>query len=67
MSVSEKQKQFARMWDKENMRTVSCRMRTEEAEDFRKYCESKNSTPGAELKKYVFDCIEHYYKKMQEK
>ncbi len=35
MPVSEKQKQYARKWDKDNMRTIATRVRTEDAEDFK--------------------------------
>lgn len=60
MPVSERQKQCTRAWDKENMRTLSCRMRTNEAELFKEYCASHDTTPGNVLKKYVFECIRQY-------
>lgn len=58
--VSEKQKSYARKWDKENMRSVSCRMRTEDAELFKEYCAAHNTTPGAILKEYVWKLLEEY-------
>lgn len=64
--VSEKQKQYARKWDKENMRSVSCRLRTEETEDFKKWCELKQTTPGAVLKNYVKQCLDEYYNYLEE-
>lgn len=41
MPVSEKQKGYSRKWDKDNMRTLATRVRTDVAEDFKKYCEEK--------------------------
>ena len=35
MPVSEKQKGYARKWDKDNMRTLGTRVRTQDAEDFK--------------------------------
>lgn len=60
MPVSEKQKQYARAWDKENMRTLSCRVRTIDAEAFKEYCAAHDTNPAAVLKKCVFDCLEKY-------
>lgn len=58
--VSEKQKQYARKWDKENMRSVSCRLRTEDAELFKEYCASRNTSPAAVLKTYIMGLLEKY-------
>lgn len=62
MPVRESQKRSNRKWDSENMRSLSCRVRTYEAEDFKAYCDSLNTTPGNLLKKYVMDCIAEYYR-----
>lgn len=43
-------------WDKENMRTVSCRLRKEEAEKFRKFAELKGTSPHKLLADYVLRC-----------
>ena len=45
-------------WDKENMRTVSCRLRKEEAERFKKYAEYLGKTPHTLLTEYVKRCLE---------
>ena len=45
-------------WDKANMRTVSCRLRKEEAEMFRAYAEHMGTTPHTLLAEYVHKCIE---------
>ena len=66
MPVSEKQKQFARAWDKENMRTVACRLRTDDAEAFKKYCTENGTNPAAVIKKYIMDCLEEYYREQEE-
>lgn len=60
MAVSERQKQLAQAWDRENMRTLSCRVRTDEAEVFKQYCAAHDTTPGNLLKKYVGKCIYEY-------
>ncbi len=36
MPVSEKQKQYARKWDKDNMRTLGTRVRTVDAENYKR-------------------------------
>ena len=53
MAVSEKQKKWAREWDKDNMRTLSCRLRTYEADNFKAVCAMNNTTPAAVLKAAV--------------
>ncbi len=58
--LSEKAKQSIRAWDRENMRTLSCRVRTEEAEVFKQYCTEHGTTAGELLKKYVGKCIYEY-------
>ncbi len=58
--LSEKSKQSIRAWDRENMRTISCRVRTDEAEVFKQYCAAHETTAGELLKKYVGKCIYEY-------
>ena len=41
MPVSEKQKGYARKWDKENMHTISTRVRMEEFKDYKAWCEMR--------------------------
>lgn len=60
MSLSEKSKQSIRAWDRENMRTLSCRVRTDEAEVFKQYCLAHETTAVEVLKKYVAKCIYEY-------
>ncbi len=42
------------------MRTLSCRVRTEQAEVFKQYCTAHGTTAGELLKKYVGKCIYEY-------
>ena len=50
---------MSKEWDKENMKTLACRVRKEEAEAFRKYAESKgmsaHSLIAAFVRSTVFD------------
>lgn len=60
MQSSERARQSRLAWDRENMRTLSCRVRTEEAEIFKQYCAAHETTAGELLKKYVGKCIYEY-------
>ena len=59
--VSEKKKLSNRKWDKDNMRSVSCRLRTEEAEQFKEYCAENDTTPAHFLKEYILKTLAEYY------
>lgn len=65
MPLSEKSKQCIRAWDRENMRTLSCRVRKDEAEVFKQYCADHGTTAGELLKKYVGKCIYEYGEELQ--
>lgn len=60
MAVSEKKKLSNRAWDKENMHTFSCRMRKHDADIFLDYCNDNNTTPAAEIKRFIFQTIKDY-------
>lgn len=47
-------------WDKENMSSLSCRVRSYEASLFKEYCEANGTTPYKVLKNCVLDCINEY-------
>lgn len=66
MAVSEKQKKFAREWDRANILTVSCRLRKNDAEAFKAYCASKNTNPAAMLKEFIMGKLEEYYKELED-
>ena len=59
--ISEKKKLSNRKWDKDNMRSVSCRMRTEDAEHFKEYCKENGTTPAHFLKEYILKTLADYY------
>lgn len=65
--VSEKHRAANLKWDLENMRTVSCRLRREEAEYFKQYCAENKTTPGAYLKNHIHDVLQKYYEEQQKK
>ena len=65
MPVSEKQKQYARKWDKDNMRTISTRIRTEDAEDFKAWCAMRGVSTTSEIKRFVMAELEKYYKVLE--
>lgn len=65
--LSEKKKLSNRKWDKENMKTVSCRLRTEDADLFKKYCDDNNITPAQYLKRHIQEIIDKYYETSDKK
>ncbi len=44
-------------WDKENMATLGCKVKKEEAEKFKAYAYEHGKTPNTVLKEYVKECI----------
>ena len=58
MSVSEAQKKANRQWDKENMITLGCKVKREQAEKFKKYAADNGKTANAQLKDFVLEKIE---------
>lgn len=46
-------------WDKENMRTVSCRLRKEDAVAFKNLCASKGTTVHAALSRYIRTALQN--------
>ena len=60
MAVSEKQRQLALEWDRKNMKSLSCRVRKNDAEIFNEYCFAHNTTPGKLIKEFVLDCVKKY-------
>lgn len=59
--ITESHKNGNRKWDSENMRSVSARLRIEDALEFKRYCEKKGSNPAAVLKEYIFKCLREMY------
>lgn len=61
MPVSEKQKMHSKKWDKENMKVVSCKLRKEKVDLFRKYCNDRGTTPSA----VIHACVDEYIAKCE--
>ncbi len=60
MPVSDKQKGYARKWDKDNMRTLGTRVRTQDAEDFKAWCAMRGVSTTSEIKRFVMSELEKY-------
>ena len=58
MPVSEKKKVSNARWDRENMTTLGCRVKKDEAALFKAYCAREGKTSNTVLKEYVMSCIE---------
>ena len=54
--VSEKKKISNKKWDKENMITLSCKVRKELAENLRKYADSQGLTIGVYARRAMEYC-----------
>ena len=48
---------MSREWDKENMKTLACRVRKEEAEEFRAYAQNLSTSAHALLADYVHSVV----------
>ncbi len=64
--VSEKQKQYAQKWDKDNMRTIATRVRKEDAKDFKTWCTMRGVSTTSEIKRFVMSKLEQYYAVMEQ-
>lgn len=58
MPVSEKKKASNAKWDKENMTTLGCRVKKEDAIAFKQYCGRQGKTSNTMLKEFVGQCID---------
>ena len=59
---SDAQKKSRNKWDKDNMATLGCKVKKEQAERFKQYAENKGTTGNALLKQYVLECIKDVIK-----
>lgn len=57
MSPSDAQKKAAAKYHKENIASLACRVRKDQAEKFKAYCEAQGKTSNAVLKEFVLGCI----------
>ena len=53
MPTSEARKKANRKWDAENMATIACRLKKEQAEKFKQLAESRRTTANQMIKEYV--------------
>ncbi len=58
MTVSRSKRAANNKWDKENMKIVACKLKTEDAEAFKQYANDNGTTPNALLRGYVFKCLD---------
>ena len=57
MSIPESRKRANTKWDKENMATLGCRVKKEQAAAFKEYAAAQGKTANTVLKEYVEECI----------
>ena len=57
MAISEAQKKAAAKYHKENISSLACRVKKEQADKFKAYCKSIGKTSNAVLREYVLSCI----------
>lgn len=57
MPVSRAKRASNNKWDKENMKIVACKIKKEDAENFKQFAENNNTTPNALLRSYIYKCI----------
>ena len=57
MSPSNAQKKAAAKYQKENIASLACRVKKEQAEKFKAYCAEHGKTSNAVLREYVLSCI----------
>ena len=58
MPKNEKQYGYSRKWDKDNIRTLATRVRTDVADNFKKYCEEKGTSCTSEVKRLIEAALE---------
>lgn len=58
MATSEAQKKAAARYHKENIASLACRVKKDQAERFKAYCDESGKTVNSVLREYVFSCID---------
>lgn len=58
MAIPESRKRANNKWDKKNMTTLGCKVKREQAAQFKAYCEEQGKTSNTVLKDFVLDCID---------
>lgn len=57
MSPTEAQKRASAKYQRENISSLACRVKKEQAEKFKEYCIGQGKTSNAVLRDYVLECI----------
>ena len=57
MAPSEAQKKASAKYHKENIASLACRVKKEQAEKFKTYCLERGKTSNAVLREFVLKCI----------
>lgn len=57
MAPSDAQKKASAKYQKENIASLACRVKKEQADKFKAYCAEQGKTSNAVLREYVLDCI----------
>lgn len=60
MAPTEAQKRASAKYQRENIASLACRVKKEQAEKFKAYCAAIGKTSNAVLRSYVLDCIEQH-------
>jgi hypothetical protein len=58
MATSEAQKKAAAKYHKENISSLACRVKKDQADKFKAYCMSIGKTSNSVLREYVLSCID---------
>lgn len=58
MAPSEAQKKASAKYQRENIASLACRVRKDQAEKFKSYCKIQGKTSNAVLREYVLKCID---------
>ena len=58
MAPSDAQKRATKKYQKENIASLACRVKKEQAEKFKAYCEAQGKTSNAVLREFVMLCID---------
>jgi len=59
MAVSDAQKRASAKYQKENITSLACRVKKEQAAAFKAYCETQGKTSNAVLREFVLCCIQN--------
>ena len=57
MAPTEAQKRASAKYQRENIASLACRVKKDQAEKFKEYCAGMGKTSNAVLRDYVLECI----------